>query len=241
MARKGKAKKIPESAGNANQLQTKGIELEDPNKLRKKHKSPSKLAYERKRNGLRTSAYIREKDEEDLRTGMSICEDALRAKGFEVKQEEDKAEKFEFDLEHVKKVTFGGFSYPSGSPSEPSRSETGSVSSHYPVRGIMRKFTRKLITKAIKKLEEKVQIEEDREKVDVLFERLYARNDRATRRAKGMYLKIMGKEYQPVLRREENLRFLIQPRAICAASRQLNMCSAVSSRAKAMFQKSQKN
>jgi len=236
MARKGKAKKIPESAGNANQLQTKGIELEDPNKLRKKHKSPSKLAYERKRNGLRTSAYIREKDEEDLRTGMSICEDALRAKGFEVKQEEDKAEKFEFDLEHVKKVTFGGFSYPSGSPSEPSRSETGSVSSHYPVRGIMRKFTRKLITKAIKKLEEKVQIEEDREKVDVLFERLYARNDRATRRAKGMYLKIMGKKYQPVFQREEKLRLLTQLPATCTASRQLNMRSAVSSRAKAMFQ-----
>jgi len=239
MARKGKAKKIPESAGNANQLQTKGIELEDPNKLRKKHKSPSKLAYERKRNGLRTSAYIREKDEEDLRTGMSICEDALRAKGFEVKQEEDKAEKFEFDLEHVKKVTFGGFSYPSGSPSEPSRSETGSVSSHYPVRGIMRKFTRKLITKAIKKLEEKVQIEEDREKVDVLFERLYARNDRATRRAKALMQKALGDKNQPVRRREEKLSFLIQHPPICAPERKLNMHHHVSSRAKAILQKSQ--
>ena len=238
MARRRNAKTIPNSAGNADQLQTtKGIE--DPNKLKKKHKSPSKLVYERKRDSLRMSAYIREKEEEKLRTGMSICEAALRAKGFEVKQEEDKAEKFEFDLEHVKKVTFGGFSYPSGSPSEPARSETGSVSSHYPVRGIMRKFTRKLITKAIKKLEEKVQNQEDREKVDVLFERLYARNDPATRRAKDMYLKIMGKEYQPVLRREEKLGFLIQPRAICAASRQLNMRCAVSSRAKAMFQKSQ--
>jgi hypothetical protein len=57
-----------------------------------------------------------------------------------------------------------------------------------------------------------------------------------------MYLKIMGKEYQPVFqreRREEKLRLLIQPRATCAASRQLNMHSAVSSRAKAMFLKSQ--
>jgi hypothetical protein len=60
----------------------------------------------------------------------------------------------------------------------------------------MRKLTRKTITKAIKKLEEKVQSEADRVKVDVLFERLYARNDRATRRAKAAFQKIMGKEYQ---------------------------------------------
>jgi hypothetical protein len=237
MARRRKAKTIPNNAGNADQLQTtKGIE--DPNKLKKKHKSPSKLVYERKRDSLRMSAYIREKEEEKLRTGMSICEAALRAKGFEVKQEEDKAEKFEFDLEHVKKVTFGGFSYPSGSPSEPARSETGSVSSHYPVRGIMRKFTRKLITKAIKKLEVKVQNQEDREKVDVLFERLYARNDPATRRAKAAFKKSMGKEYQPVIRSEEKLSFLIQPRA---ASRHLNMRCAASSRAQAMLHKAQKS
>jgi len=237
MARRRKAKTIPNNAGNADQLQTtKGIE--DPNKLKKKHKSPSKLVYERKRDSLRMSAYIREKEEEKLRTGMSICEAALRAKGFEVKQEEDKAEKFDFDLEHVKKVTFGGFSYPSGSPSEPARSETGSVSSHYPVRGIMRKFTRKLITKAIKKLEEKVQNQEDREKVDVLFERLYARNDPATRRAKAAFKKSMGKEYQPVIRSEEKLSFLIQPRA---ASRHLNMRCAASSRAQAMLHKAQKS
>ena len=102
----------------------------------------------------------------------------------------------------------------------------------------MRKFTRKTITKAIKKLEEKVQIEENREKVDVVFKRLYARNDPATRRAKAALHKIMGKEFQPVLRREEKLGFLIQPRA---ASRPLNMRRAVSSRAQAMLQKAQKS
>jgi hypothetical protein len=213
-----------------------------PQLQKKKYTSPSQSAHQEKqkqRGMLRITMFNNCKAEEQLTKGMSICEDALRAKGFEVKQEEDKTEKFAFDLEHVKKVTFGEFSYPSGSPSEPSRSETGSVSSHYPVRGIMRKFTRKTITKVITQLEEKVQIEEDREKVDVLIKRLYARNNHATRRAQATFKEIMGKEYQPVLRREEKLRFLIQPRAICAASRQLNMRSAVSSRAKAMFQKSQ--
>ena len=102
----------------------------------------------------------------------------------------------------------------------------------------MQKFTRKTITKVIKQLEEKVQIEEDREKVEVLIKRLCARNSHATRRAQAAFKKIMGKEYQPVLRREEKLRFLIQPRSTCA-SRQLNIRSAVSSRAKAIFQKSQ--
>ena len=114
MARKRKAETIPNSAGNAEQLHTKGIE--DPNNLKKKHKSPSRLAYEKKRDGLRMSTFNWEKEEDNLRTGMSICEDALRAKGLEVKQEEDKTEKFEFDLEHVKKVTFGEFSYPTGNP-----------------------------------------------------------------------------------------------------------------------------
>jgi hypothetical protein len=122
MARK-KGKTTPNNAGNAEQLQTKGIK--DPNK--KKYKAPSTVAYAKKRDNLRMSTFNREIQEEILRTGMSIRDDALRAKGFEVKQEEDKAEKFDFDLEHVKKVTFGGFSYPSGSPSEPSRSETVTV------------------------------------------------------------------------------------------------------------------
>jgi hypothetical protein len=91
----------------------------------------------------------------------------------------------------------------------------------------------------IKNLEEKVQTEEDREKVGVLFESLNERNDPATRQAKAKYLKIMGKKYQPVFQREEKLRLLTQLRATCTASRQLNMRSAVSSRAKAMFQMSQ--
>ena len=229
MARK-KGKTTPNNAGNAEQLQTKGIK--DPNK--KKYKAPSTLAYAKKRDNLRMSTFNREIQEEILRTGMSIRDDALRAKGFEVKQEEDKTEKFEFDLEHVKKVTFGEFSYPRGSPSEPSRSETGSVSSHYPVRGIMRKLTRKTITKAIKKLEGKVQSEADRVKVDMLFKSTYARNDPASRRAKAALQKIMGKEYQPVLPHEEKL---IQPRT---ASPQLNMCRIASSRAQAMLLKVQK-
>ena len=65
----------------------------------------------------------------------------------------------------------------------------------------MRKFTHKKITKLIKNLEEKVQTEEDREKVGVLFESLNERNDTATHQAKAMYLKIMGKKYQPVFQR----------------------------------------
>ena len=85
MARKN-AKTILNSAGNAEQLQAKGIE--DPNK--KKHKSPSRLAYEKERDGLRMSTFNREKEEEKLRTGMSICEDAVRAKGFEKKKKRTK-------------------------------------------------------------------------------------------------------------------------------------------------------
>ena len=212
----------------------------DPQLEKKKDMSPSQLAYQEKqkqRGMLRMTMFNNCKAEEQLTNGMFICEAALRAKGLEVKHEEDKTEKFESDLDHVKKVTFGEFPYPTGSASEPARSVTGSVSSHYPVRGIMRKFTRKTITKAIKKLEEKVQIEENRKKVNVVFKRLYARNDPATRRAKAALQKIMGKEFQPVLRREEKLGFLIQPRA---ASRRLNMCRAVSSRAQAMLQEAQK-
>jgi hypothetical protein len=232
MARK-KAKTIPSSAGNADQLQTKVIE--GPKK--KKYKSPSTLASNKKRDSLRMSTFNREIQEKILRIGMSICEDALRAKGFDVKQEEDKTEKFDFDREHVKKVTFGEFSYPSGSPSQPSLSETGSVSSHYPVRGIMRKFARKTISKAIKQLEEKVQMEEDRGKVEDVIEELIARNNLATRRAMAAVKKINGRDFEPVLRQEEKLRFLIQPRA---ASLQRNMCRAASSRALAMLQKAQK-
>ena len=215
-------------------------EKKDPEK-KEKILSPAQIVQmekKKQRDALRINKYLSTKEEERLRIGMSICEATLRAKGFEVKQEEDKTEKFESDLEHVKKVTFREFPYPSGSASEPARSVTGSVSSHYPVRGIMRKFTRKTITKAIKKLEEKVQIEENRKKVNVVFKRLYARNDPATRRAKAALQKIMGKEFQPVLRREEKLGFLIQPRA---ASRRLNMCRAVSSRAQAMLQEAQKS
>jgi hypothetical protein len=211
------------------------------NTQKKKYMSPSQLAHQEKqkqRSMLRITMFNNSKAEEQLTNGMSQCETTLRNLGFEVKQEEDKTEKFEFDLEHVKKVTFGEFPYPRASPSETSRSDTGSVSSHYPVRGIMRKFTRKLITKAIKKLEVKVQNQEDREKVDVLFERLYARNDPATRRAKAAFKKSMGKEYQPVIRSEEKLSFLIQPRA---ASRHLNMRCAASSRAQAMLHKAQKS
>jgi hypothetical protein len=229
-------------------LQAKGKkdaqnETTDPQKKKKKILSPQQMEKKKQRDSLRRNIFLRTKEEEELSKGMSFRDIALKEQGFEVKQEEDNSEKFDFDLEHVKKVTFGGFSYPSGSPSEPARSETGSVSSHYPVRGIMRKFTRKLITKAIKKLEEKVQIEVDREKVDVLIERFFARNKHATPRARAAFKKGMGKEYQPVLnqpvrRREEKLSFLIQHPPICAPERKLNMHHHVSSRAKAILQKS---
>ena len=75
--------------------------------------------------------------------------------------------------------------------------------------------------------------------MDVLFERLYARNDRATRRAKALMQKALGDKNQTVRRREEKLSFLIQHSPICAPEHKLNMHHHVSSRAKAILQKSQ--
>ena len=207
-------------------------DVKDDRKM-KTNQFPTRLEKRRDRGDLRRTMFIRKKAEEELSKGMTIRNIFLQSQGFDVKEDEDKSEKYEFDAyKHAKQVQNGELTV----PSRPASIGRISVSSHHPVRAMMRKFTRKTIAKVIKTLEEKVQIEENRKKVDVVFKRLYARNDPATRRAKAAFQKIMGKEFQPVVRREEKLGFLIQPRA---ASRQLNMRSAVSSRAKAVFQKSQ--
>ena len=222
---KRKSKKIAAAA----------TDIKDANHDRKMkpNQFPTILAKRRENRGLRMQMFNRKKGEEELRKGMTIRNIFLQSQGFDVKEDEDKSEKYEFDAyKHAKKIQNGELTI----PSRPASIGRISVSSHHPVRAMMRKFTRKTIAKVIKTLEEKVQIEENRKKVDVVFKRLYARNDPATRRAKAAFQKIMGKEFQPVVRREEKLGFLIQPRA---ASRQLNMRTAVSSRAKAVFQKSQ--
>ena len=155
--------------------------------------SPKQLEYQKNRDNLRMTKYNRSKEEEILTTGMAIRDHALREQGFDVKYDEDKTEKFEFDHEHVKKVSFGQFPYPKGSPSEPS--EAGSVSSAYPVRSILRKRTRKTIAQAIKTLGVKVQNEEVRQKVELIIKRSFARNDFRARRAKAALQKAMGENY----------------------------------------------
>jgi hypothetical protein len=51
---------------------------------------------------------------------------------------------------------------------------------------MMRRFTRKTITKVIDVLEEEVRNEEARKKLDMLFEKWYSINDPATRRTKAI-------------------------------------------------------
>ena len=199
----------------------------------KTNQFPTRSEKRRDHGDLRMKMFNRKKAEEELSKGMTIRNIFLQSQGFDVKEDEDNSEKYNFDAyKHAKKVQNGELTIPSRPPS------VGriSVSSHHPVRAMMRKFARKTITKVIAVLEEKVRIQAVSKQVDKFYKMSLLRNDPATRRAKAAFQKIMGKEFQPVVRREEKLRFLIQPRA---ASRQLNMRSAVSSRAKAVFQKSQ--
>ena len=228
-----KSKTKPNCSGNADQLQTNG--KKDPNK--KKYVSPSTLEHQKKRDNLRMTKFIGSKEEEILTKGISIRDNALREQGFEVKHDEDKTEKFEFDPEHVKKVSFGEYPYPNGSPSEPS--EAGSVSSAYPVRSILRKMTRKTIAQAITTLGLKVRNEEVRQKVELIFMRSFARNDSRARRAKAALQKALGENYQLIAQREEKLSFLIQPRAVGAVPQACK--DHASPRAKAMMQKVQKS
>ena len=201
---------------------------------KKKNHGPKRLEDRKIRGSSRVTKLIGTKEEEELRKGMSIRDNALRDKGFEVKQEEDRSEQLE--IEHFKKVTFGAVSYPSRSPSEPLKA--CSVSSHVPVRSIMRRFTRKSITKAINTLKVKVQDEKARILFDALSKATYARNDPKARRTKAIFQKSFGEACQPFPRREEELRFLIQQDT---ASRKVPMHRAVSARAKAALQASQKS
>ena len=166
-------------------------DVNDDKKM-KTNQFPTRLEKRRERGDLRRTMFIRKKAEEELSKGMTIRNIFLQSQGFDVKEDEDKSEKYEFDAyKHAKKIQNGELTI----PSRPASIGRISVSSHHPVRAMMRKFTRKTIAKVIKKLEEKVQIEENRKKVDVVFKRLYSRNDPATRRAKAAFKKIMGKEF----------------------------------------------
>ena len=205
-------------------------DVKDDRKM-KTNQFPTRLEKRRDRGDLRRTMFIRKKAEEELSKGMTLRNIFLQSQGFDVKEDEDNSEKYDFDAyKHAKKVQNGELTIPSRPPS------VGriSVSSHHPVRAMMRKFARKTITKVIAVLEEKVRIQAVSKQVDKFYKMSLLRNDPATRRAKAAFQKIMGKEFQPVVRREEKLGFLIQPRA---ASRQLNMRRAVSSRAQAMLQK----
>ena len=172
----------------------------------------------------------------DVRLGGMLNRATPHAKKT-TQRHEDKTEKFEFYPEHVKKVSFGEYPYPNGSPSEPS--EAGSVSSAYPVRSILRKMTRKTIAQAITTLGLKVRNEEVRQKVELIFMRSFARNDSRARRAKAALQKALGENYQLIAQREEKLSFLIQPRAVGAVPQAFK--DHASPRAKAMMQKVQKS
>jgi len=208
----------------------------DPKK--KKNMSEKKLKKKQEHDSFRINMFIRQKTEEVLRTGMTISDLALKAQGFNVKEDEDKSEKYELDLyKHAKEIENGEISYPSRAPSV-----GRSVSSHHPVRAVMRKFTRKTITKVIARLEEEVRNEEARKKVDQLIMMSFSRNDPSTRRAKAIMQKIQGydaeimrKKYQPIVQRQEKLCFLHPQRQNSAVTASKDRAS---SRAKAIMHNS---
>jgi len=208
----------------------------DPKK--KKNMSEKKLKKKQEHDSFRINMFIRQKTEEVLRTGMTIRDLALKAQGFNVKEDEDKSEKYELDLyKHAKEIENGEISYPSRAPSV-----GRSVSSHHPVRAVMRKFTRKTITKVIARLEEEVRNEEARKKVDQLIMMSFSSNDPSTRRAKAIMQKIQGydaeimrKKYQPIVQRQEKLCFLHPQRQNSAVTASKDRAS---SRAKAIMHNS---
>ena len=97
-----------------------------------------------------------------------------------------------------------------------------------------RKFTSKTITKVIAVLEE-VRIEVVSKRVDKFFKMSFSRSDPATRRAKAMMQKIMGKKCQPIVQREEKLCFMHPPRQNSAVTASKDRAS---SRAKAIMHNS---
>ena len=97
-----------------------------------------------------------------------------------------------------------------------------------------RKFTSKTITKVIAVLEE-VRIEVVSKRVDKFFKMSFSHSDPATRRAKAMMQKIMGKKCQPIVQREEKLCLLHPPRQNSAVTASKDRAS---SRAKAIMHNS---
>jgi len=170
--------------------------------LKKKNISENKLEEKRVRGNLRMQMFNRQKGEEELSKGMSIRNIFLQEQGLLVRQDEDKNEINAFDAyDHAKKVKNEEMSYPSGPPSFAGHS----ISSNHPVRGIMRKRTRKTINQVISVLEQEVRNEANRKEVDRLFNKLYSLNNRATRRTKAVMQKSTGKMFQPVVHREEKV------------------------------------
>jgi hypothetical protein len=153
----------------------------------KTNQFPTRLEKRRDRGDLRKEMFNRKKGEEELSKGMAIRKIFLRAQGFNVKEDEDKSEKYEFDA------------------------------------------------KVIAVLEEEVRIEVVSKQVDKFSKMWYSRNDPATRRAKAMMQKIMGKKYQPIVQREEKLCFQHTPRQNSAVSASKDRASA---RAKAIMRNS---
>jgi len=100
----------------------------------------TRMEKRREKGSLRIQMFNRMKEEEELRKGMSIRDAFLQEQGIDVKEDEVKCEKYEFDAyKHAKKVQNGELIY----PSRPASVGGGSVSSHHPVRTMMRKFTQK--------------------------------------------------------------------------------------------------
>jgi hypothetical protein len=195
----------------------------------------TRLEKRRDHGDLRMKMFNRKKAEEELSKGMTIRNIFLQAQGIDVKEDEDKSEKYEFDAyKHAKKVQSGELTYPSRAASI----GRVSVSSHHLVRVMMSKFTRKTITKVIAVLEEEVRIEVVSKQVDKFYKMSLSRNDPATRRAKAMMQNIIGKKYQPIVQREEKLCFLHPPRQNSAVTASKDRAS---SRSKAMMQKLQKS
>ena len=198
----------------------------DVDQKMKINRFPTRMEKRREKGNLRIQMFNRMKEEEELRKGMSIRDAFLQEQGIDVKEDEVKCEKYEFDA-----VQNGELIY----PSRPASVGGGSVSSHHPVRTMMRKFTQKTITKVIAVLEDECRIEEVRKQVDELFEMAYSRHDPATRRAKAMMLKCMGDKYQAIGQREEKLCFLHPPRQNSAVTASKD---SASSRSKAIMHNS---
>jgi uncharacterized lipoprotein len=102
--------------------------ITDPQK-KKKILSPLQMEKKIQRDNLRRTMFIKMKEEESLRIGMCIRDIVLKEQGFDVKPEEDKSEKYEFDAyKQAKKIQNGEPTYPRW----PASVGCGSVSSYQP-------------------------------------------------------------------------------------------------------------